>query len=330
MPLVERGCDKMKGFLRIQKRCQDSLVLLTILLLVIVTIIVEPKFLSLANISNIMNQFGPLSFVSLGMTIAIIGGFIDLSVAGIVSFTAVFTISMVDVLGQYGAFLAGIAMGALLGLINAAVVISCGALTQAKAVFITYALSSAYSALALLYTNGATQHMSYLESPVTLFKMLGSGKIAFIPVSFILFLIAMAILHIFLTKTQTGREICLTGANKTAAELSGIRVKRRVAQIFVLSGVLSAFGAILLFSRITTASPLLGANYETNAILAVVVGGTSLAGGRGNVIRTMLGVMLVTLLSNCLNLLGVSTYLQTVCKGIVLIIAIWLDRRRIK
>ena len=100
--------------------------------------------------------------------------------------------------------------------------------------------------------------------------------------------------------------------------------------VFTLSGVLSAFGAVVLFSRITTASPLLGANYETNAILAVVVGGTSLAGGRGSVVRTMLGVMLVILLSNCLNLLGVSTYLQSVCKGAVLIIAIWLDRRRVK
>ena len=94
--------------------------------------------------------------------------------------------------------------------------------------------------------------------------------------------------------------------------------------------MLSAFGAIVLFSRTTTASPLMGANYETNAILAVVVGGTSLSGGRGSVIRTMLGVMLVTLLSNCLNLLGVSTYIQSVCEGIILIIAIWIDRRRTK
>lgn len=116
----------------------------------------------------------------------------------------------------------------------------------------------------------------------------------------------------------------------TASELAAIPVKRRVTLIFMLSGVFAALGAIVLFSRITTASPLLGANYDTNAILAVVVGGTSLVGGRGSVIRTMLGVMLVTLLANCLNLLGVSTYMQAICKGLVLIVAIWLDRRRIK
>ncbi|MBO4297887.1 MAG: ABC transporter permease [Clostridia bacterium] len=315
---------------RIKGWIQNNLVLATILLLVLVTVILEPKFMSMANLGNIMNQFGPLSFVSLGMTIAIVGGFIDLSVAGIVSLTAVFTLSMIDVLGQVGALLSGVALGALLGLVNALILISSGALSQAKAVFITYGLSAVYSALALLYTDGATQHMSYLQRPITLFQAIGSGRVGFVPLSFMLFIAAMLLLHVFLTRTRTGREILLTGANMTAAELAGIPVRRRVAQIFMLCGCLSALGAILLFSRITTASPLLGANYETNAILAVVVGGTSLAGGRGSVVRTMLGVMLVTLLSNCLNLLGVSTYLQTVCKGAVLIAAIWIDRRRTK
>ena len=303
---------------------QENLVLVTIVILAAVTALMEPKFLTVANLGNLLNQFGPLSFVALGMTIAIIGGYIDLSVAGIVS------LSMIDVLGQTGALLAGLLAGAMMGLINALAVISCGALTQAKALFMTYALSAVYSAAALLYTGGATQHMSHLNSSVTLLRGIGSGKVGFIPVSFLLFFALMFALHLFLNRTQTGREIQLTGANITAADMVGIPVKRRVALVYVLSGVLSAFGAIVLFSRTTTASPLMGANYETNAILAVVVGGTSLSGGRGSVIRTMLGVMLVTLLSNCLNLLGVSTYIQSVCEGIILIIAIWIDRRRTK
>lgn len=315
---------------RIGNFVKDNLVLVTIMILVLVTAVLEPKFLTIANMGNLMNQFGPLSFVALGMTLAIIGGFIDLSVAGIVSLSAVFTLSMIDALGQFGALLAGLSAGALLGLVNAGVVVSCGALAQAKALFITYGLSAVFSALALLYTDGATQHMSHLESGTDLFRVIGSGRIGFVPVSFLLFILIMSLLHLFLMRTQTGREICLSGANITAAQLSGIPVKRRIALVFTLSGVLSAFGAIVLFSRITTASPLLGANYETNAILAVVVGGTSLSGGRGSVIRTMLGVMLVILLSNCLNLLGVSTYLQSVLKGAVLIIAIWIDRRRVK
>lgn len=320
----------MKVYERVRTFARNNLVLMTILILAVVTALVEPKFFSVANLGNLMNQFGPLSFVALGMTIAIIGGYIDLSVAGIVSLSAVFTISMIDVLGQTGAFCAGILAGAAMGLINAVLIVSCGALTQAKALFMTYGLSAVYSAAALLYTDGATQHMSHLTSSVTLFRTVGSGKLGFIPVSFLLFMVIMLGLHLFLTKTKTGREICLTGANITATNLVGIPVKRRVILIYMLSGALSAFGAIVLFSRITTASPLLGANYETNAILAVVVGGTSLAGGRGSVVRTMLGVLLVTLLSNCLNLLGVSTYLQSVFKGAILIIAIWIDRRRVK
>lgn len=315
---------------RAKSFAQNNLVLITILILVVITALMEPKFLSLANLGNLMNQFGPLSFVALGMTIAIIGGYIDLSVAGIVSLSAVFTLSVIDTLGQAGALGAGLLAGALMGLINGLVVVSCGALTQAKALFMTYGLSAVYSAAALLYTDGATQHMSHLSSPTTLFRAIGSGKVGFVPVSFLLFIVIMLILHVFLTKTQTGREVCLTGANLTATNLAGVPVKRRVILVYVLSGVLASFGAIVLFSRITTASPLLGANYETNAILAVVVGGTSLAGGRGSVLRTMLGVMLVTLLSNCLNLLGVSTYLQAVFEGAILIVAIWIDRRRVK
>ena len=120
----------MRNQLKAKKFLSDNLVLMTILILVGVTAIIEPKFLSIANLGNIMNQFGPLSFVSLGMTVAIIGGFIDLSVVGIVSLSAVFTISMIDVLGQYGALIAGLGAGTLMGFINAQLIISCGALTQ--------------------------------------------------------------------------------------------------------------------------------------------------------------------------------------------------------
>ena len=168
---------------RIGNFVKDNLVLVTIMILVLVTAVLEPKFLTIANMGNLMNQFGPLSFVALGMTLAIIGGFIDLSVAGIVSLSAVFTLSMIDVLGQFGAVLAGLLAGALLGLINAGVVVSCGALTQAKALFITYGLSAVFSASALLYTDGATQHMSHLENRTDLFQVIGSGRMGFVPVS---------------------------------------------------------------------------------------------------------------------------------------------------
>lgn len=306
----------------------NYLVLVAIVLLVIITIIVEPKFLSGENLTNIMRQFGPLSFVSLGMTFVIIGGFIDLSVAGIISLVAVVTVSMIDPLGQVSALIIGIGLGAFLGFLNSIVLISAGALTQAEALFITYGMSAVYSAIALIYTGGSTQHMSWLQTPQTVFTAIGSGTVGIISVSFLIFLVSLGALWVFHNKTYSGRAISYTGGNKVAAELSGIPIKRSVVLIYTICGLMSAVGAVVLLSRITTASPVIGKNYETNAILSVVVGGTTLKGGKGSVLRTVLGVLLITLMSNCMNLLGVSAYLQVLLKGAILVVAIWLDNRK--
>ncbi len=306
----------------------NYLVLVAIVLLVIITILVEPKFLSGENLTNIMRQFGPLSFVSLGMTFVIIGGFIDLSVAGIISLVAVVTVSLIDPLGQVQALIIGVALGAFLGFLNSMVLISAGALTQAEALFITYGMSAVYSAIALIYTDGATQHMSWLKSSQSVFNAIGSGTVGILSVSFLIFLVSLGALWIFHNKTYSGRAISYTGGNKVAAELSGIPIKRSVILIYTICGLMSAIGAMVLFSRITTAAPIIGKGYETNAILSVVVGGTTLKGGKGSVLRTVLGVLLITLMSNCMNLLGVSPYLQVVLKGTILVVAIWLDNRK--
>ncbi len=306
----------------------NYLVLVAIVLLVIITIIVEPKFLSGENLTNIMRQFGPLSFVSLGMTFVIIGGFIDLSVAGIISLVAVVTVSLIDPLGQINALLIGVALGAFLGFLNSMVLISAGALTQAEALFITYGMSAVYSAIALIYTDGATQHMSWLSGNQSVFNAIGSGTVGILSVSFLIFLVSLGVLWIFHNKTYNGRAISYTGGNKVAAELTGISIKKSVILIYTICGLMSAIGAVVLFSRITTAAPIIGKGYETNAILSVVVGGTTLKGGKGSVLRTVLGVLLITLMSNCMNLLGVSPYMQVVLKGAILVVAIWLDNRK--
>lgn len=311
-----------------KKLLTDYLVLVAIALLVIITVIVEPKFLTGDNLTNIMRQFGPLSLVSLGMTLVIIGGFIDLSVAGIISLVAVVTVSLIDKFGQGGALVIGLTLGAALGCLNSIILLTAGATTQAKALFITYGMSAVFSAVALIYTDGSTQHMSWLTTPQTLFTAVGSGTVGVFSVSFLVFLVCLAALYIFQTKTYSGRSISYTGGNMTAAELSGIPVKRSVILIYTISGLMAAISAVVLFSRITTAAPIIGKGYETNAILSVVVGGTTLKGGKGSVLRTTLGVMLVTLMSNCMNLLGVAPYMQVVLKGTILVTAIWLDNRK--
>jgi ribose/xylose/arabinose/galactoside ABC-type transport system permease subunit len=313
---------------RFVKFLLDYLVLVAIVLLVIITIAVEPNFLSGENLTNIMRQFGPLSLVSLGMTFVIIGGFIDLSVAGIISLVAVVTVGLIDQVGQVNALLIGLVLGAVLGLINSLLILSSGAMTQAEALFITFGMSSVYSALALIFTGGATLHMTWLTTPQTVFTAIGSGSVSILSVSFIIFLVCLGVLWVFQTKTYAGRSISYTGGNKVAANLSGLPVKGSVVMIYTISGLMAAIGAVVLLSRVTTAAPIMGKNYETNAILSVVVGGTSLKGGRGSVLRTVLGVLLVTLMSNCMNLLGVEPYMQTVLKGAILVLAIWLDNRK--
>jgi ribose transport system permease protein len=306
----------------------NYLVLVGILLLAAITIIVEPNFLSSSNFTNIMRQFGPLSLVSLGMTFVILGGFIDLSVAGIISLVAVVTITLIDPIGQIPALIVGTLLGAVLGCFNSILLLSAGAMTQAEALFITFGMSTVYGALALLTTNGLTPNFRWLTTPHTIFLAIGSGMVGVLSVSFIIFLFCLTMLNIFQTKTYYGRAISYTGGNKVAAELCGIPVKSCVVIIYTISGLMSGIGAIVLLSRVTTVAPVIGKGFETNAILSVVIGGTSLKGGRGSVLRTVLGVVLVTLMSNCLNLLGVSAYMQVVLRGAILILAIWLDNRK--
>ena len=309
---------------------KSHMIMVAIVILVIVTAIIEPKFFSIENLSNILSQLGPLSFTALGMTFAIVCGFIDLSIPGVMGLTAVVTVNLIDPIGQVPALLVGLVFGALLGYINGTLVVSAGAMSLFDAIFITFGMSAVYGALALIISNGQTFQMRWIEANTSIFDAIGSATVGPIPVPVFIFAVCIAVFHIFLTKTYMGRSITLSGGNKVAARLAGIAVKKSVKQVFTLSGLLAAVGVIVMFSRVTTVSPKFGTGFEMNSILAVVIGGTTLKGGNGGVIRTMFGIILVTLLKNCMNLLGVSTNLHSVMSGLVFIAAIWLDSQRDK
>ena len=306
----------------------EYLVLIIIVLLAIVTAIVEPNFLSSQNFTNLMRQFGPLSFVALGMTFIILGGFIDLSVPGTISLVAMITLSLVDTIGEAPAMLLGLALGAFLGCVNGTILVNLGANIQAKALFITYGFGQIYGACALYYTSGTSMNRTFINHPMPITQALSTGAVGPLSVSFIVFLVFLAGLYIFQTRTSLGRYITYTGGNLVASELGGLPTKRIMVMIYTICGFMAAVCAIVLFSRVSVATPTFGRGYERDAIMAVVVGGTSLLGGRGSVLRTFLGVALVVLLSNCMNLLGIQTNMQDVLKGAVLVVAIWLDHRR--
>ncbi len=306
----------------------DHALVVILILLAVVTAIVQPRFLSVNNLTNIMRQFGALSFVALGLTFAIISGFIDLSIPGMINMSAVVLVYLVNPVGQYGALILTICFGVLAGLINGTLITRSGAITQAEGLFITFGMSQVWSAAALILSDGRTQQLRWTERPYEAITFFGSFKIGFVPIAIVIFIVMMLILHYIHRRTYFGRSISLIGGNKTAANLVGINVSWTILRSFMVAGAMTALGAIMLVSRVTNASPTVGLGYDNDAILSVVVGGTSLAGGKGSVIGTMLGVLLVTLLSNCMNQLNVSSHMQYVMKGAVLIFAIWADSRK--
>ena len=204
---------------------KQNLVLCGIVVLIIVTAIAEPKFLGAANLNNVLRQLGPLPFAALGMTFVIIAGFIDLSIVGIISLVGVITVGLIDPLGQGGALLVGILLGAFLGWLNGLVLTTCGAMTQAEVLFITYGMSSIYMALALIYTQSETLRLAKSEKSYSIFTTLGSKNLGIIPVVLILFIVILVLMHLFLRKTIWGRAISLLGGNKDAAYLVGFNVK---------------------------------------------------------------------------------------------------------
>ena len=311
---------------------RNNLVLIAIAVLVIITAITNRSFLTTQNFTNIMYQFVALGFVALGMTFIVLGRYIDLSVAGLFSLTsmisAIVMLNLLESMGPAGAaligILAGLALGTVCGMITGGILVVSGANTQAKALFITYGMSSIYIAVALLIGQGMTFHI-YDYFPICTF--LGAGKIGFVAWSFILYLIVLFALYVFEKKTYSGRSIKYMGGNADAARLCGMPIYKLRIMIYGLCGLTTAIGAIINLCRVTTANSASGRNMETNAILAVVVGGTHLTGGKGTVLRTVIGVLVVTLMANCLNIMGISSYTQNIVKGGILVLAIWLDYR---
>ena len=307
----------------------EYLVLIGIVLLVVVTAILEPRFLTPQNFTNLMRQFGPLSFIALGMTFIIIGGFIDLSVPGMISLVAMVTLLLIDPIGEFPAIILGLGLGVVLGSLNGTILANVGATTQAKALFITFGMSQIFRAFALIITGGfSINWATFIAHPMPITQAIGTGMIGPLSISFVVFLVFLVALYILQTKTTIGRSITYTGGNIVAAELAGIPTKRTMIFIYALGGLMVAVGTLVLVSRVSVTVPAIGNNFERDAIMAVVVGGTSLTGGRGSVIRTVMGVSLVILMSNCMNLLGVPTHMQEVLRGAILVLAIWLDHRR--
>jgi ribose transport system permease protein len=282
--------------------------------------LLSPNFLSVSNSFDVMRQVSINAVIAFGMTLTILLGGIDLSVGSILAVSSV--LAAMTMKGGHGAGVAaGIALlaGAAMGSLNG-VVIAKGNVAPFIATLGTMTL---LRGAALVLSNGSP----ISGFPSQLFAMLGGGYVArLIPVPVVLMLAMFAVFWFVLRRTVFGRHVYATGGNAEAAKLSGVNTDRVQILVYTVSGAMAALAGVILTSRLDSAQPTAGAGYELDAITAVVLGGTSLAGGRGWVFGTLVGALLIGVLNNGLNLLGVSAFYQEVVKGSVILLAVLLDR----
>lgn len=298
--------------------------LLGLILLCVVLSVLSPHFLTVRNLMNIARQSAVNSLISVGMLLAILTAGIDLSVGSIL---ALATTSMGILVVNFGlnpflGMLVCLGIGALLGAINGLMLTK---LHLPHPFIATLGMMNIARGLALIITD-ATPVSGFPKS----IQFLGAAFIGPVPVSFILVLVVFSLFHIFLNRTAIGRYIYAVGGNIEAARLSGINVDRILTIVYTLSGLMAALGGLVLVGRVNAAYPLAGLGYELDAIAAAIIGGASFFGGVGTVWGTLIGAMIMAVLRNGLNLLGVSADLQTVAIGVVIVAAVYIDvlRRR--
>ncbi|MBN2979959.1 ABC transporter permease [Cohnella algarum] len=291
-----------------------------LLLAVIVLSIVSDAFLTFTNLMNVLRQVSINGILAVGMTFVILTAGIDLSIGSMMAVSAVIAASIVSynpdlaIVALLAGMLASGALGGVSGTMSAKLNV---------APFVaTLAMMTIARGIALIYTNGRP---IVIDSPS--FKFLGQGYLGPIPFPVVLFILVTVIMSIILYKTKFGRYIFAVGGNENAAHISGIRVSRVKIWVYVINGLLAGLAGVLLASRISSGQPNSGMGYELDAIAAVVIGGTSLFGGRGSMLGTIVGVLIIGVINNGLNLLDVSSYWQQIIKGVIIAGAVILDQR---
>jgi ribose transport system permease protein len=295
-----------------------ALVGVVVLLLVAGAILEPDAFLTSDNMLNVLRQASVVGVLAIGMTFVIATGGIDLSVGSMTAAAAVAGGQFADS-GSAAFILGALGMGILLGGINA------GAIAYGKVVpFIaTLAMFTMARGAALWISDKTPISLFSLESV----RWFGNGEVLGIPSAAIVFLAVAALAWVLLNRTRYGRYVVAVGGNREAARIAGVNVSRIVFSVYVLSGICAAIAAILVSGRLSSASPIVGDLYELDAIAAVVIGGTALAGGRATIVGTFLGVITFALIFNLLTLMDLATEIQQVTKGLIILAAVLIQRR---
>lgn len=298
--------------------------LVVLLILCVVVSLVNDRFLTYSNIMTVLRQSSINAVIATGMTFAILTGGIDLSVGSVLAICGALAATLIASGMNLGlVLLVVLGMGLGFGLING-ILISKGRLQAFIATLGTMTLLRGFT---LVYTNG--KPITTSGSPSTeAFAFIGTGYIGPIPVPVYIMLLVFVAAWYFLRHTRTGRYVYALGSNEEATLYSGIKTDRVKIIVYAVSGMLAALAGLIITSRLGSAQPTAGVGYELDAIAAVVLGGTSMAGGIGTIYGTAIGALIIGVLNNVLNLMQVPSYYQDVAKGAVILLAVLLDRKQ--
>ncbi len=298
-----------------------------ILIIILFASFRRPEFLSITNLVNILRSYSTIGIAALGMAYAVMGGGMDLSIGSTVSLSAVVTMLIINgttvnqVSPSYATFLVllvGILVGAGIGCIVGGIMAAVNG-RMGESFIITYAIQIIVASIANAVVDGKFQAAAYRSG---LFKKLGMGMT---PV--IIFLLIAIVLQIILVKTVFGRNLYFLGANMQAAKMVGIKTRQVRFLAHVICGICAGIAGVIVVSRVNSASISQGLNYEMDAMACVAIGGVSLDGGSGSIAKAVLGVVVLGVLLNALNLLGIQANAQWIVRGAVIIIAVILDTR---
>jgi ribose transport system permease protein len=293
---------------------------LLVVLMSVVTGVIEPRFWSSQNLLSLSRQMAPLLIVSVGQSYAVISGGLDLSVSAALALSGVYGVIAMNHFGLAAGLGVMAATGLAFGAVNGFVI----TFFQVSPFIVTLGMLSVGRGLALMATGGQPIY----DMPDAFIRIFGDGTVLGIPAPAIIGLLTIMVGAILLRRTVFGRYVYAIGSNSAAAYNSGVNVGLYTWLVYCLSGLTAGIGAIALTSWVTAAQPLAASGLELQSLAAVVVGGIALTGGSGSMLNAFFGVMILGVLSNSLNMIGVSSFMQTLIIGLVIVIAVIVDRLR--
>ncbi|MBL4830609.1 MAG: ribose ABC transporter permease [Aliivibrio sp.] len=301
----------------------DQKSLIALILLITVVSFLNANFFTLDNILNILRQTSINAIIAVGMTLVILTAGIDLSVGSILALCSAFAATMVGLevpvmIAVPTSLIAGALLGGLTG-----VIIAKGKVQAFIATLVTMTL---LRGVTMVYTDGRPISTGFTDT-ADAFAWFGTGYLLGIPVPVWIMAVVFIAAWYMLNHTRFGRYVYALGGNESATRLSGIDVDKVKIGVYAICGFLAALAGIIVASRLSSAQPTAGMGYELDAIAAVVVGGTSLAGGRGRIMGTLIGALIIGFLNNALNLLDVSSYYQMIAKAVVILLAVLVDNK---